>query len=427
MSVMNNQTSASADSGNDFRFLWLTDLLDRPVRVIDSKRRLGRLTDIVFYVRETYPEAVGLYLEPGWGKPTTFVPWNRVQRVGKDAISVQPPEAPGEYPPFVDQPGWILGERHLLGQTILDIDGRRVEAVNDVHLVESRMRLAIVHVDSSLNGFLRRWRLGRLRIGEDRLISWRYVQPLSVEDVSTSKVALSVTREQIQDLPGEDLADALEELSGLEQQALFAALEPAKAAEALVATEARAQRQIVARLPKEKAAEILAQLSVPQIADLIAVLPQDRVRALTPLLPEDAARRVQAIVGQRNVTAEALASPEFVAASKDRLAGAVLSELHRSRRPRGAISYVFVTDATKALVGVVDLRDLVLAAEDAPLSSLMTSPAIAAKPSELRADVEAVLQKYHFRMLPVVDERDRLLGVIRYQDVMNGPEAEPRA
>ncbi len=420
------QNSASADPG-DFRFLWLTDLLNRPVRVVGSDRRLGRLTDVVFSVRETYPEAVGLYLEHGWGKPTTFVPWSAVQSLGGGAIYVKPAQPLGDHPPFVDQPGWILGEKHLLGQTILDIDGRRVEAVNDVHLVESRMRLAIVHVDTSLNGFLRRWRLGGLRLGEDRLISWRYVQPLSVEDVSTSKLALSVTRQQIQDLPGEDLADALEELSGLEQQALFAALEPAKAAEALVATEPRAQRQIVARLPKEKAAEILAQLSVPQIADLLAVLPQDRVRALTALLPEEEALRVEAIFGHRNVTAGALATAEFVSASKDRLAGAVLSELRRSRRPRNAISYVFVTDATRSLVGVVDLRDLVLAPEDAPLSSIMISPAIAAKPSELRVDVEAILHKYHFRMLPVVDEKDRLLGVIRYKDIVRGSEGEARA
>jgi CBS domain-containing protein len=424
---MTTNDATTQDSG-DFRFLWLTDLLGRPVRAVGSRRRLGRVTDVVFSVREAYPEAVGLYLEHGWGKPTSFVPWDRVQATGPGDIDVRPPEAGGEFGPFVDQPGWILGEKHLLGQTILDIDGRRVEAVNDVHLVQSRGRLAIVHVDASLNGFLRRWRLGGLRLGEERLVSWRYVQPLSVEDVSTDQVALSVTREQIQDLPGEDLADALEELGGLEQQALFAALEPDKAAEALVAAEARAQRQIVARLPKEKAAEILARLSPPQIADLLAVLPQDRVKELTPLLPPETATRVEALVGQRDATAEALASADYVAASKDRLAAAVLSELRRSRRSRSAIGYVYVVDpALRSLVGVVDLRDLVLAPDDVPLSSIMISPAIAARHGEARQDVEAVLRKYQFRMLPVVDDKDRLLGVVRYADVVNGPDAESRA
>ncbi len=183
----------------------------------------------------------------------------------------------------------------------------------------------------------------------------------------------------------------------------------------------------MARLPKEKAADILARLSPPQVADLLAVLPQDNVKALMPLLPADVAARVEALVGQRDPTAEALASPAFVVASKDRLAGAVLSELRKSRRARAAISYVYVVDPVlKGLVGVVDLRDLVLAAEDATLASIMVSPAIAARPGEVRQDVEAVLRKYHFRMLPVVDDKDRLLGVVRYADIVTGPEADSR-
>ena len=66
-----------------------------------------------------------------------------------------------------------------MGRTILDMDGRRVEVVNDVHLLESRGRILIVHVDISFNGFLRRWGLGKIRWIKNNLISWKYVQPLS--------------------------------------------------------------------------------------------------------------------------------------------------------------------------------------------------------------------------------------------------------
>ena len=81
------------------------------------------------------------------------------------------------------------------------------------------------------------------------------MQPLSLEDaVPTDRVSLSVTRKQLAELPGEDLADALEELSGKEQQALFSALDPEKAAETLIEAEPRAQRQIMARLPQRAGA-----------------------------------------------------------------------------------------------------------------------------------------------------------------------------
>ena len=137
-------------------------------------------------------------------------------------------------------------DKHLMGRTILDIDGRRIEVVNDVRFLESHGRLLLVDVDLSFNGFLRRWGLGRVTWVKDRLISWKYVQPLSLEDaMPTDRLKLSVTRSQLQDLPGEDLADALEELSGTEQQALFSALEPDKAAETLSEAEPRAQRQII--------------------------------------------------------------------------------------------------------------------------------------------------------------------------------------
>ena len=128
-----------------------------------------------------------------------------------------------------------------MGKTILDMDGRRTEVVNDVHLLESKGRMVVVHVDISFNGFLRKWGLGWIHSIKDQFISWRYVQPLSLEDaVASDTVSLSITRAQIKELPSEDLADALEELSGEEQTAVFSLLDSEKAAETLMEAEPRA-------------------------------------------------------------------------------------------------------------------------------------------------------------------------------------------
>ena len=48
----------------------------------------------MFRLSEPYPEAVGVYLEHGWGKPTEFIPWDRVVKIDDDALFVQPPEGP---------------------------------------------------------------------------------------------------------------------------------------------------------------------------------------------------------------------------------------------------------------------------------------------------------------------------------------------
>ncbi len=411
-----------------FEFLYFSELVGRRVCAGKIRDKIGKLDDLVVSLSEQYPEAVGLYLEHGWGKPTEFVPWSRVKRIEDDAIFVEPAEAGGPYPPFVDQPGWMMLERHLMGRTVLDTDGRRVEAVNDVHLLSSNKRLALVHVDTSFNGFLRRWGLGRFHLLKEDLISWKYVQPLSVEDATvTDKVSLSITRRQLKELPSEDLADALEELSGEEQVALFSALDSEKAAETLSEAEPRAQRQLIAGMRQERARVVLSEMSVPQLADLFTVLPHNQVQGLIGLVPADQAARLRAILSEREASARALMSSDLMAVTRDRTVGDVLREIRASGREPEAISYVYVVaDEQRTLSGVLDLRDLVLARDEAPVTEIMVAPVITVEEEDLREDIEALFAKYHFRMLPVADRKDHLLGVIRYNDVMRGSETRAR-
>jgi Mg/Co/Ni transporter MgtE len=310
---------------------------------------------------------------------------------------------------------------HLMGRTILDTDGRRTEVVNDVHLLESKGRMLIVHVDISFNGFLRRWRLSRLISLKDQFISWRYVQPFSVEDaVSTDVVTLSITRRQIKELPGEDLADALEALSGPEQQAFFSALDSQKAAEALVEAEPRAQRQLIANLRKERARTILSEMSIPQVADLLSVLPHDEMIKLMDLLPREQADRIRTLLSDREATARTLMTPDCVAVPKEAKVGQVLASIRASRREHASVSYTYVVAEDNLLIGVVDLRDLVLAPDATPLADLMASPVVSAEEDDTRDDLAELFAKYHYRMIPVVDRQDHLLGVIHYNDIMKG-------
>jgi CBS domain-containing protein len=418
--AVNSSKTLSPGSGPGYRFLYFSELIKRPICAGKIRDRIGKLTDLVFSLTEPYPEAVGIYIEHGWGKPTEFIPWGKVIRIEDDAIFVQPPGNGNSYPSFVDQPGWILLDKHLMGRTILDMDGRRIEVVNDVHLLESKGQLFIVHVDISFNGFLRRLGLGGIRWIKDQLISWKYVQPLSVEDaVSTDKVTLSVTRKQVLQMPGEDLADALEELSGKEQQALFSALDSEKAAEALVEAEPRAQRQIIANLRKEKAHTILSEMTIPQLADLFSVLPHEQMTNLMELLKPDQAERVQAILSDREAKASDIMSSNFMTAYKNAKVGEFLEKIRRSGAEPDAISYIYVVSAEdQTLVGVVDLRELLLSSDQMTLGEIMVPPAVVAEENDVREDLAEMFAKYHYRMIPVVDERDHILGVIHFNDIM---------
>jgi len=407
-----------------YRFIYFSELLKKPICIGKIGNRIGRLTDLVFAVAEPYPEAVGIYIEHGWGKPTTFIPWNRVLRIEDDAMFIQPPDEGNEYPPFVDQPGWILMDKHLMGRTIVDMDDRRVEVVNDVHLLEAKGRFLLVHVDISFNGFLRRWGLGKLHWMKDDLISWKYVQPLSVEDaVSTDKVSLSVTRRQIHELPSEDLADMLEELGKEEKDALFSALDSEKAAETLAEAEPRTQRQIIAALRKERARNIFTEMTIPQLAGLFSVLPHDHVSELMALLTNDQADRVRAILSEREATAKGIMSSDFLTMVRETTVSEALAKIRQSGMEPESISYIYVVgDNGQPLLGVIDLRELILATDDVKLGDIMVEPVVTAEEDDVQDDLSEMFAKYLYRMIPVVDSQDNILGVIRYNDIMKGVE-----
>jgi CBS domain-containing protein/uncharacterized protein YrrD len=407
-----------------YRFIYFSELLKRPVCINSIKNRIGKVTDLVFAVSEPYPEVVGIYLEHGWGKPTTFISWDRVIRLEEDAIFVRPPEADKSYPPFVDQPGWILLDQHLMGRTIVDMDGRRVEVVNDVHLLEARGRLLLVHVDIAFGGFLRRLGLGRLRWVNNDFISWKYVQPLSVEDaVKTDKVALSVTRKQIKELPSEDLADMLEELPGEEQQALFSALDSEKAAEALSEAEPRTQRKIIANLRRGRARTIFSEMTIPQLAGLFSILPHDNASELMTLLPPEQAERLKAILSEREASAGGMMATDFLAMGKNIAVGKAIEAIRQSGLEPGSISYLYIVNGGgRTLIGVVDVRELLLSADHLTLGEIMVSPVVTAAEDDVVDDLEELFVKYHYRMLPVVNADDTLLGIIRYNDIMKGAE-----
>ena len=412
----------------EFELLYFSKLLNRRIRVDKTNKKNGRLTDLVFRLSEPYPEALGIYVEHGKGYPTELIPWEKVVRIEEDAIFITPQESGEPYQKFVDQKGWILLNEHLMGRTILDTDGRRTEVVNDVHLLYSKGRMIVVHVDISFNGFLRKWGLERFIFEKDQLISWFYVQPLSVEEAiegGKDVVTLSVTRTQAMEMPSEDLADALEVLSGDEQEAMFAALDPEKAAEVLVEAEPRAKRQLIAFLREEKARQVLEKMSVAHVAGLLSDLPHEKATEMMKLLPPARMSRVKAVMHDTDVLASTLMSDQVLAFSKETRVGEALLSLRTSVSDRRNISYLHIVEGDeKVLLGLVDLRDLVTSSLAAGLGDLMISPLVTVPRDALREELVELFTKYQFRMLPVVDEHDHLLGIVRYKDIMKEAKIE---
>ena len=75
---------------------------------------------------------------------------------------------------------------------------------------------------------------------------------------------------------------------------------------------------------------------------------------------------------------------------------------------------------------MIDLRALVVSPDSTPLSEVVISPVVAADAEDTQAEIAELFEKYRYRMLPVVDQGDRILGVIRYNDIMTSTAARAK-
>jgi magnesium transporter len=100
--------------------------------------------------------------------------------------------------------------------------------------------------------------------------------------------------------------------------------------------------------------------------------------------------------------------------------GETLAMLRTSGQEPDNLSYLYIVNPEKVLLGVVDLRDLVVAPDHAALSEIMGAPVVAAEEDDLRDDLVELFGKYHYRIIPVVDTQDHLLGIIKFKDIMKG-------
>jgi len=163
---------------------------------------------------------------------------------------------------------------------------------------------------------------------------------------------------------------------------------------------------------------ILASLSTPQLVDLLTVLPHDDQLELLLLLPEPRQGRVRKLLSEREAKATDFMDQEYLTIAPAVTVGEAKAMILASGLDYHGISYLFVTVAEGPVLGVVDARSLLLASDDETMESLMVSPVVTAEVDDDREDLIAMFSKYHFRMVPVVDEEDRIQGVVRYVDIM---------
>lgn len=402
------------------REFFVSEILGR--KVYFKTQRVGRLKDLVIVETGKLPEVSHLVVARSFGYPSLLLPWDKVSLISNTEIVVDAANLEDYEQPVPD--GAILLKAHVVDKKILDMDDHEVEVVFDVKLVLQHDRLYASEVDYSRNRLLRR--IGLKKVAEffaenkeeSSTVSWMYVQPLPEKiGVFKGHVKLNVLKENIHDIHPVDLADILEELDGDQRLAVFNELEPELASDTLEEVEPRVQRELIGAIEKERAAQLIDEMSPGQAADVLSALAASHADELLKLIDQENAPKVQQIIDKHDENILLYATRSFIKLPPSELARSVIDNYRALARDRDIVMYVYVVDEVDTLLGVADIRELIMAEADKPLAEIMTDNVLTLNPDETLRDALEMFDRYSFRAIPVTDAGDRIVGVVSYRDI----------
>ena len=214
--------------------------------------------------------------------------------------------------------------------------------------------------------------------------------------------------------PG-DAANAVLRMPLESQLLLVSRLRPHDAVAILTNLPSVQSATILNLVPAEKAAELLNEIPSDERADLLASLDADRAGAILQLMEPEKTREFLSLAKYPPDVAGGLMAKEFVAYPEHLTIGDVVRDLRANadKYRDYQVQYVYIVRPPRILVGVLRLRDLLLARPDQPVRSIMVKPPLALRDHASLEGLEEFFERHNFVGGPVVDAAGRLVGVVQ--------------
>jgi len=182
--------------------------------------------------------------------------------------------------------------------------------------------------------------------------------------------------------------------------------------------------QLLQKIPLPEAVEILGGMTVNRAAELMLNLPEETRAAYLGAVDPECAEKIRTLATFPEDTAGRIMSHEFLAFRGDLKVREAVRRLRSMARKKVPVSYVYVTDSANRLVGVLNMRDLLLCEEDSDLNSVMLPEVFAVTAKTDREEVARVAAQKRFMFIPVVDDEKRLLGTIKMDELVEAAQQE---
>ncbi len=402
-------------------FLFLSEILGRNI-VGATGETLGRIYDLTAEFVEPYPIVTGIIFSSAQKKNPVVLSWNDVvdmdQTISVSVASIQDLSA------LHLREGEVLLKDALLDKQVVDTDGAKIRRVNDLQFLKTQHGLHLVHVDVGFRGLIRR--VGLIRVFDaifrglfdyklpNHLISWKFTQPLSSPDL----LQLNIAQNRLSQIHPADLADILEELDIKQRAAVFQALDVETAAEALEETDPKIQVSLINDLNSEKASDIIEEMSLSEAADLISDLPKAKAEGILKEMEKDIADDVLELMTHPEREAGGMMTTSYLSFSPQTTVREALDEFRREAADVDLVYYVYVTDEEERLLGVISLRDLILADADQKLGDIMDERVVSVKLDDKHDIIAEQFAKYAVTAIPVVDDDEKMHGTIIFKNLL---------
>lgn len=395
-------------------------MLGKPV-ADQSESQVGALDDLIVTPGEQFPPVTAIVISVRGEEEQVIVPWEQVSLSDRGVKLSGSRDTIRTYQ-IKESDLWI--KRDLLDKQIVDVHDYRVVRVNDVRLEQSETALFLVGVDTGMRGLFRRMGLEGLVDRLTKRSRWRpHTRIIAWNDVETfqrseGRIRLKVPAERLAKLHPADIAKIVDELDPAQRTEYFESLDVETAAETLAETDPAVQVSIVESLDEERAADILEEMEPDEAADVLGDLSADRRDEILSEMEADEAEDVKELLQYADETAGGLMTTEFIAVSPGMTAEDTINHLREVGPDAETIYYVYVLDEHERLVGVISLRDLIVAQPATPIEEFTVKNVIRVHTDASIQDIAQTMEDYNLLALPVVDDENRMQGIVTIDDAL---------
>jgi CBS domain-containing protein len=379
--------------------------------------RLGRVDDLIVRLGDAgYPPITGFLVTVAGRR--SYLPAERVADMEHGSVTLRSPKL--DLGRFERRPEEVLLKEDVLDHQLINVDGARLVRANEIELARLDGWWRVVGVDVGPRGGMRRLlpRALAQRVPMGDVLDWASVEPF-VGHVPTLR--LRVPHPRLATLHPAQIADLVEAASHSEGEEILEAVgadDRELEADVFEELDDRHQVELIEQRPDEQVAAVVARMAPDDAADLLAELEDARRERVVAMLPGPQRAKVRALLGYDPATAGGLMSTEFVCLDRHATVQEAWDRLRASAVAPELLTTLFVMDSHRRLDGSVPVAALLRADPEAGLWELVR-PGV----PRLRADAEVgevarAMADFNLTAAAVVDEQDRMIGVITVDDVL---------